>query len=273
MLLLMGVFFYAQNTPKGSVFLLFSMVTAFLYGRYCDKLQDGKLQVRKVQGRTLEGSKQQRSDTQESKQQRSNIQGSKQQRSNIQESKQQRSNIQESKQQDSSIQGDILRESQLQDEEKNISQEASGLSETESQQQAQRKKKWMLVLTISLNVLILLVLKVFIKIPFVSGYVGQRLGMLIPLGISFYSLQIIAYMVDVYRGKIQPEKNLFRFALFVSFFPQILQGPIPRYDKLAPQFEKAHKFDYILFTDSLMLMLWGYFQKMVIADNAAIVVN
>ena len=282
-LLLMGVFFYAQNTPKGSVFLLFSMVTAFLYGWYCDKLQDSKLQVRKLQGRTLEGSKQQRSniqkskqqcsDIQKSKQQRSNIQESKQQRSNVQESKQQHSNIQKSKQQDSNIQSDILRESQLQDEEKNISQEASGLSETESQQQAQRKKKWMLVLTISLNVLILLVLKVFLKIPFVSGYVGQRLGMLIPLGISFYTLQIIAYMVDVYRGKIQPEKNLFRFALFVSFFPQILQGPIPRYDKLAPQFEKAHKFDYILFTDSLMLMLWGYFQKMVIADNAAIVVN
>ena len=143
----------------------------------------------------------------------------------------------------------------------------------EDVQVLKKKKKRMLIFTLSLNLLLLLVLKVFIKLPWVSGTIGQRLGVFVPLGISFYTLQLIAYMVDVYKEKIHPEKNLLRFALFASFFPQILQGPIPRYQQLASQFKEKHTFDYVVFTDSLMLMLWGYFQKMVIADNAAIVVN
>lgn len=98
-------------------------------------------------------------------------------------------------------------------------------------------------------------------------------NLVVVLGISFYTLQIIAYMVDVFRGETLPEKNLFKYALFVSFFPQILQGPIPRFKQLAGQLTGGYVFDYENVCFGLWLMIWGYFQKLVIADRAAIVVN
>ena len=101
----------------------------------------------------------------------------------------------------------------------------------------------------------------------------SRFAYLVPIGISFYTLQIIAYCVDVYKGVIKPQRNLFKYALFVSFFPQILQGPIPRYAELGSQLYNGHKFDYQKVTFGLQLILWGFFQKLVIADRANIVVN
>jgi D-alanyl-lipoteichoic acid acyltransferase DltB (MBOAT superfamily) len=99
------------------------------------------------------------------------------------------------------------------------------------------------------------------------------LGLLIPLGISFYTFQSMGYLIDVYNGKYKAEKNLFKFALFVSFFPQIIQGPINRFDKLANQLYKNHKFDLKKFEYGLQLILWGLFKKMIIADRAVSVVN
>ena len=101
----------------------------------------------------------------------------------------------------------------------------------------------------------------------------ERFSLLLPLGISFYTLQIIGYCVDVYRKKTEPETNIFKYVLFVTFFPQILQGPIPRFDRLHKQFFVPHRFSYQKIVFALQLILWGLFQKMVIADRAAIVVN
>ncbi len=101
----------------------------------------------------------------------------------------------------------------------------------------------------------------------------DRFAYLLPIGISFYTLQIIAYMADVKKGKVEAEKNFFRYLLFVTYFPQIIQGPIPRYGQLAPQFLKLHKFDYAMFVGGFQLMIWGYFQKLVVADRANILVN
>lgn len=99
------------------------------------------------------------------------------------------------------------------------------------------------------------------------------LNLLLPLGISFYTFQSAGYIIDVYRGKIEPDRNLAKFALFVSFFPQIVQGPISRYDELAHQLYDSHNFDYTRAKFGLQLVLWGLFKKLVIADRAAILVN
>lgn len=99
------------------------------------------------------------------------------------------------------------------------------------------------------------------------------LNLILPLGISFYTFQSAGYLIDVYRGKIEPDRNLARFALFVSFFPQIVQGPISRYSELANQLFEFHEFDYTRAKFGAQLILWGLFKKMVIADRIAIAVD
>ncbi len=98
-------------------------------------------------------------------------------------------------------------------------------------------------------------------------------GILIPLGISFYTFQSIGYIIDVYRGQYKADENLAKFALFVSYFPQIIQGPISRYDQLANQLYEEHSFEYERVKFGAQLMLWGWFKKLVIADRVAILVN
>lgn len=97
--------------------------------------------------------------------------------------------------------------------------------------------------------------------------------MLLPLGISFYTLQAVSYVVDVYRGKIKANRNFGQVLLFVCFFPQIVEGPIGRYDHLAPQLYEGHRFDYQNFTHGLQLILWGLFKEIVIADRANMLVS
>jgi D-alanyl-lipoteichoic acid acyltransferase DltB (MBOAT superfamily) len=96
---------------------------------------------------------------------------------------------------------------------------------------------------------------------------------LLPVGISFYTFQALSYTMDVYRGEIRAEKNFFKYALFVSFFPQLVAGPIERSKNLLTQINDVHRFDFRRAKDGLLFMLWGYFQKMVIADRAALLVN
>ena len=96
---------------------------------------------------------------------------------------------------------------------------------------------------------------------------------IVPLGISFYTLQIISYLVDIYQKKIVPQKNIAKFALFITFFPQIVQGPIPRYDTLSEQLFRGHKFREDCFVKGFCLIIWGFFLKLVIADKSAVVVN
>lgn len=99
------------------------------------------------------------------------------------------------------------------------------------------------------------------------------INLILPVGISFYTFQTLSYSIDVYRGKRRPEQHFGFFALYVSFFPQLVAGPIERSEKLLPQFYQEHSFDYRRVTDGLKLMLWGFFKKIVIADRLAIVVN
>ena len=98
----------------------------------------------------------------------------------------------------------------------------------------------------------------------------RGLELLLPLGISFYTFQSSGYLLDVYWKKCDVEKNLFKYALFVSYFPQILQGPIGRYKNLAHQLYEPHKFSGENITRGFERILWGFFKKMVIADWAAV---
>ncbi len=93
------------------------------------------------------------------------------------------------------------------------------------------------------------------------------LNLLFPVGISFYSFRLISYIVDVYGGKIVPEKHIGHFALYVSFFPQLLAGPIDRAGNIIPQIKKKFSFDWDKFVGGLRLVLWGLFKKIVIADR------
>ena len=94
------------------------------------------------------------------------------------------------------------------------------------------------------------------------------INIIVPLGISFYTFMSMGYLIDVGRGRYDAEKHLGKFALFVSFFPTIVQGPICRFDDVGKQLGAEHKFDYNNFKFGAQLMLWGFFKKMVIADRA-----
>lgn len=108
---------------------------------------------------------------------------------------------------------------------------------------------------------------------FHATYVVPSVDILLPVGISFYTFQALSYTMDVYRDEIYAEKNFFRYALFVSFFPQLVAGPIERSKNLLKQLNEKHTFSLDRMRSGLMLMLWGYFLKMVIADRAAIVID
>jgi D-alanyl-lipoteichoic acid acyltransferase DltB (MBOAT superfamily) len=96
---------------------------------------------------------------------------------------------------------------------------------------------------------------------------------LLPVGISFYTFQALGYAIDVYRGRLEPEQHLGRLALFLAFFPQLLSGPIARATHLLPQFYEKFSFDEARVSSGLRLMLWGMFQKVVIADRLGLYVN
>lgn len=97
-------------------------------------------------------------------------------------------------------------------------------------------------------------------------------NILLPLGLSFYMFQSVGYILDVYRGTVKPEKNPLKLLLFVSYFPQLVQGPISKYGTLAPQLFASHPFDGKQVAFGLQRMLWGFFKKMVIADRIAVAV-
>lgn len=146
--------------------------------------------------------------------------------------------------------------------------------------QYKRKKKKYLVASLFVNIGLLCFVKytnfigenVNSLIDYISGvhvdYVP--LNILIPLGISFYTFQSTGYVIDVYRGKESAERNIFKFALFVSFFPTIVQGPIERHSDLAKQLYEPHKYEYKRFCFGAQRMLWGYIKKLVIADRIGI---
>ncbi len=99
------------------------------------------------------------------------------------------------------------------------------------------------------------------------------LNILLPVGISFYTFQTMSYTIDVYRRKLEPTKDIFAFFAFVSFFPQLVAGPIERAKNLLPQFYTQRHFDHDKAVDGMRQILWGFFKKIVIADSCAVYVN
>lgn len=97
----------------------------------------------------------------------------------------------------------------------------------------------------------------------------NSLNIILPVGISFYTFQTLSYTIDVYKRKLEPAKDIISFLAFVSFFPQLVAGPIERATNLLPQFYKKRVFEYDKAVDGMQQMLWGLFKKVVIADNCA----
>ena len=145
----------------------------------------------------------------------------------------------------------------------------------------QKKKRFgMLVVTLVLNFGILAVLK-YTGFAFdtINDVVSLFNGgadvltvpsLLLPLGISFYTFRSIGYLIDVYRGTAEAQGNPFKYALFVSFFPALVQGPISRYKDLAPQLFAPHRPEWHNLSTGLIRVLWGFFKKVVVADTAMI---
>jgi len=142
----------------------------------------------------------------------------------------------------------------------------------------ERNRKILLWLSISLNLGLLGFFKYynFFIENFIQTFLffgteikSNTLNIILPVGISFYTFQTLSYTIDVYKNKIQPTRNLIAFAAFVSFFPQLVAGPIERAKNLLPQFYEKRAFNYTSATDGLRQILWGLFKKVVIADNCA----
>lgn len=102
---------------------------------------------------------------------------------------------------------------------------------------------------------------------------GNSLNIILPVGISFYTFQTLSYSIDVYKRKLEPTKDFIVFAAFVSFFPQLVAGPIERASNLLPQFLVNRTYNYAAFSQGIKLMIWGFFLKEVVADRAAIYVD
>ncbi|NVN19317.1 MBOAT family protein [Muricauda sp. HICW] len=111
----------------------------------------------------------------------------------------------------------------------------------------------------------------FNLVGFKADYV--TLHIILPVGISFYTFQTLSYTIDVYREKIEPSKSWIQFFAYVSFFPQLVAGPIERATNLLPQFQKKRTFSYDKAADGMRQMLWGFFKKVVVADNCAVFVD
>ena len=151
-----------------------------------------------------------------------------------------------------------------------------------SESKTASQRKLFLLISLSCNLLVLLGFKYFVFLfnsgVFLANYFsGHEYNFLhqiiIPVGLSFYTFQSIAYTVDVYRGEAIPEKNLARFALFVSFFPQLVAGPVERFNNLMPQLKRKAEFTIEMLFPAIRIIVWGFFKKMVIADRLAEIVD
>lgn len=144
------------------------------------------------------------------------------------------------------------------------------------------KRRFLLGLSIFVNLGVLFLFKYFNffnnSVEFVSTTLGYDFSafnhqLILPVGISFYTFQSMAYTIDVYRGRIEVENRFTVFATYVAFFPQLVAGPIERAHNMLPQFHRSVRFDYERVVSGLRLILWGVFKKVVIADRLAVYVN
>ncbi|MEJ5274060.1 MAG: MBOAT family O-acyltransferase, partial [Spirochaetota bacterium] len=145
-----------------------------------------------------------------------------------------------------------------------------------------KKRKFYLAISLTVNLGLLGFFKYFnffidnfVKAFTIFGFKidARHLNIVLPVGISFYTFQTLSYSIDVYKKNLEPTEDFFSFLAFVSFFPQLVAGPIERASNLLPQFYKKRVFDYSNGVDGLKQMLWGFFKKLVIADNCAKIVD
>ena len=143
----------------------------------------------------------------------------------------------------------------------------------------QRSKKAVMIANIIINLGILGIYKYY---DFFATQFARLFGiesdflllhLILPVGISFYTFQALSYSIDVYRKQIQPTHDIVAFTAFLSFFPQLVAGPIERATNLLPQFQKKRSFDYVTAVDGMRQILWGLFKKIVVADNCATYVD
>ncbi len=135
-----------------------------------------------------------------------------------------------------------------------------------------KRRRQVLAFFIILSLLPLFLTRIFTWFSGRISYDGKLFSLIIPLGISFYSLQIVSYLCDVHNGKTHANKDFIKYLLFITFFPQIVQGPIPRYDLMDELYE-GHLFSEKNIVRGFQLILWGFFLKFVIADRAGIFVD
>lgn len=150
----------------------------------------------------------------------------------------------------------------------------------EKHRDAPKRARTVNVVNIVINLLILSAFKYYnffvtsFADVFLNGNTeGLLLNAILPVGISFYTFQALSYSIDVYRGKLEPTRDIIQFFAYVSFFPQLVAGPIERAVNLLPQFAKPRTFEYETGVDGLRQILWGLFKKMVVADNCALYVD
>jgi len=145
-----------------------------------------------------------------------------------------------------------------------------------------KNKKQFLLLSVFVNLGALFFFKYFnffiesftsVFTLFGSSFSGERLNIILPVGISFYTFQTLSYTIDIYRGKIKATHNYLSFFTFVSFFPQLVAGPIERASNLLPQFSQSKVFESQMISKGIKYMIYGFFLKLVVADRAAIYVN
>lgn len=145
-----------------------------------------------------------------------------------------------------------------------------------------KQQKYVSAANIILNLSVLAIFKYFnFFVESLNGLFGAMgiqldwvtLNIVLPVGISFYTFQALSYTIDVYQGKLKATHNLVAFFAYISFFPQLVAGPIERATRLLPQFQKPRTFDYGKAVDGCRQMLWGFFKKMVVADNCGTVVT
>ncbi len=145
-----------------------------------------------------------------------------------------------------------------------------------------QRRKLLLFISISVNLGILFAFKYYdffiTNFANVFSFFGEKisvtsLNIILPVGISFYTFQTLSYSIDVYKKKLAPTKDVVSFFAFVSFFPQLVAGPIERASNLLPQFYAKRQFHYSEAVDGLKQIFWGLFKKIIIADKCAVFVN
>ncbi len=145
-----------------------------------------------------------------------------------------------------------------------------------------KHRKYILLVSILSTVGVLFVFKYFnfvnVNVAALASFLDWKypigaLSLALPLGLSFHTFQSLSYVIEVYRGKFKPEHHFGIYALYVMFYPQLVAGPIERPQQLLPQFYETHAFDYDRVKAGLIRMVWGFFKKMAVADNLALLVN